>query len=85
MGPLLNALTAVNERLATCSTCGNVDTHDPCSICADPRRDARALCVVEDVADLWALDRAHESRLHEKRRDALKVADLLEKPTDGAR
>ncbi len=58
MKPLRAALEAVDERLATCATCGNVDTHDPCSICADPRRDARALCVVEEVADLWALDRA---------------------------
>jgi recombination protein RecR len=58
LGPLLTALTAVEERLATCSTCGNVDTHDPCAICIDPRRDARALCVVEEVADLWALDRS---------------------------
>jgi len=58
LGPLLAALAAVNDRLATCSTCGNVDTTDPCAICADPRRDARALCVVEEVADLWALDRS---------------------------
>lgn len=58
LAPLLNALSAVNDRLATCSTCGNVDTSDPCAICADPRRDARALCVVEEVADLWALDRS---------------------------
>lgn len=56
--PLLAALQAVEERLATCSVCGNVDTTDPCAICADPRRDARALCVVEEVADLWALDRS---------------------------
>lgn len=56
--PLLAALQAVEERLATCSTCGNVDTTDPCAICTDPRRDARALCVVEEVADLWALDRS---------------------------
>lgn len=56
--PLLSALQAVGERLATCSVCGNVDTTDPCAICADPRRDARALCVVEEVADLWALDRS---------------------------
>jgi recombination protein RecR len=55
--PLVDALKAVEERLSTCSICGNVDTTDPCAICADPRRDARALCVVEDVADLWALDR----------------------------
>jgi recombination protein RecR len=56
---LLGALEAVKERLVECHTCGNVDTRDPCGICADPRRDQRALCVVEDVADLWALDRAH--------------------------
>ena len=58
MAPLLRALEAVNEKLATCSTCGNVDTTDPCGICTDPRRDDRALCVVEDVPDLWALDKS---------------------------
>ena len=58
LDPLLRALTAVSERLATCHVCGNVDTTDPCMICTDPRRDGRALCVVEEVADLWALDRA---------------------------
>ena len=55
---LLDALTAVRETLVECSICGNIDTRDPCGICSDPRRDARQLCVVEDVADLWALDRA---------------------------
>jgi recombination protein RecR len=55
---LLGALEAVRETLVECATCGNVDTANPCEICTDPRRDARALCVVEDVADLWALDRA---------------------------
>jgi recombination protein RecR len=55
---LLKALEAIHERLVECATCGNVDTTNPCGICADPRRDQRALCVVEDVADLWALDRA---------------------------
>ena len=58
LDPLLAALGAVSQRLATCSICGNVDTHDPCAICADVRRDSRALCVVEEVADLWALDRS---------------------------
>jgi len=58
MAPLLRALEAVNDRLATCSICGNVDTVDPCSICTDQRRDPRMLCVVEEVADLWALDRS---------------------------
>ncbi len=56
--PLLRALELVHEKLATCHICGNVDTSDPCGICADPRRDARMLCVVEDVADLWALERS---------------------------
>lgn len=58
MVPLLSALQAVDENLATCGICGNVDTTDPCAICADSRRDARMLCVVEDVPDLWALDRS---------------------------
>jgi len=58
LDPLRAALEAVSERLATCSICGNVDTTDPCGICADPRRDAHSLCVVEEVADLWALDRS---------------------------
>ncbi len=56
--PLLAALQNVADRLSTCSTCGNVDTSDPCSICRDGRRDERSLCVVEEVADLWALDRS---------------------------
>lgn len=56
--PLLSALQAVSERLSTCSTCGNVDTSDPCTICRDSRRDERSLCVVEEVSDLWALDRS---------------------------
>ena len=54
---LLDTLAAVRGALVECRTCGNVDTQDPCTICADPRRDARMLCVVEEVADLWALER----------------------------
>ena len=56
--PLLSALQNVSEKLSTCSVCGNVDTSDPCHICSDPRRDAKSLCFVEEVADLWALDRS---------------------------
>lgn len=56
--PLMRALAEVEARLVTCGTCGNVDTADPCAICADPERDGALLCVVEEVADLWALDRA---------------------------
>ncbi|MYL96910.1 recombination protein RecR [Novosphingobium sp. FGD1] len=55
---LVEALGAVRRALVECEVCGNVDTANPCGICADPRRDGRALCVVEEVADLWALDRA---------------------------
>ena len=58
LAPLLRALERVNENLSVCSTCGNVDTSDPCGVCSDPRRDARLLCVVEEVSDLWALDRS---------------------------
>jgi recombination protein RecR len=56
--PLLAALQTVADKLSTCATCGNVDTSDPCTICRDPRRDERSLCVVEEVSDLWALDRS---------------------------
>jgi recombination protein RecR len=56
--PLLRALEKVSDNLAICSICANVDTSDPCTICADPRRDTRLLCVVEEVSDLWALDRS---------------------------
>jgi recombination protein RecR len=56
--PLLRALESVSERLSTCDQCGNVDTSNPCNVCNDPRREGRMLCVVEDVADLWALERS---------------------------
>lgn len=56
--PLLSALQRVSERLITCAVCGNVDTSNPCGICTDARRDERSLCVVEDVSDLWALDKS---------------------------
>jgi recombination protein RecR len=60
------ALAAVQGSLVECAACGNIDTRDPCGICSDPRRDARSLCVVEDVPDLWALDRARlfQGRYH---------------------
>jgi recombination protein RecR len=55
--PMIASLQRVADTMATCEACGNIDTQNPCHICADPRRDHRALCVVEDVADLWALER----------------------------
>ncbi|OXT01789.1 recombination protein RecR [Notoacmeibacter marinus] len=58
MGPLAEALALVHERVVVCSICGNADTSDPCAICADPRRQTGTIIVVEEVADLWALERA---------------------------
>ncbi len=56
--PLAEAMRVAQERIVVCSVCGNVDTRDPCTICADPGRDASTLVVVELVGDLWALERA---------------------------
>jgi recombination protein RecR len=57
MQPLSAALADAARAIKPCSACGNLDTVDPCSICGDPRRDAGLICVVEDVADLWAMER----------------------------
>jgi len=59
MRPLADALIAADEKIITCTLCGNVDVMEPCHICCDRGRDAHTLCVVEDVADLWALERTH--------------------------
>lgn len=56
--PLASAMSDVLERVGICTNCGNVDTCDPCTICADPGRDRSVICVVEEVGDLWALERA---------------------------
>jgi recombination protein RecR len=59
MKPLISALTDVFEKVQTCPICGNMDTEVPCSICTDPRRDKTLLCIVSDISDLWALERAN--------------------------
>ena len=66
MAPLARALEAACESIAACSECRNLDVTDPCGVCADPSRDLSALCVVEDVSDLWALERtgAFRGRYH---------------------
>jgi recombination protein RecR len=56
--PLGAAMREAASAIKTCEICGNLDTASPCSLCRDPRRDEHLLCVVEDVADLWALERA---------------------------
>ncbi len=92
---LVQALGAVREKLVECTTCGNVDTRDPCGICADHKRDPRQLCVVEDVADLWALDRARLftgryhvlggrlSALEGVRPEDLSIGKLIERVSEG--
>lgn len=56
--PLAAAMTQARDQVGVCGTCGSVDTIDPCTICSDARRDPSLICVVEEVADLWALERA---------------------------
>jgi recombination protein RecR len=58
MAPLVTAMHTALERIVVCRVCGNIDTQNPCSICADVRRDSSVITVVADVADLWALERA---------------------------
>ena len=58
MGPLAAAMAEAHDKVKVCSRCGNVDTIDPCTVCRDDRRDPSLIIVVEDVSDLWALERA---------------------------
>ena len=66
MAPLTSALETAMEKIEVCKTCGNIDTQNPCTVCTDQRRDSAIIVVVADVADLWALERAHavNSRYH---------------------
>ena len=57
--PLARALSEAANIIQTCSNCGNLDSLNPCTICVDPGRDESLICVVEDVSDLWALERTH--------------------------
>ncbi|HKH95256.1 MAG TPA: recombination mediator RecR [Beijerinckiaceae bacterium] len=58
LGPLSEAMRVANERVVVCQSCGNVDTVEPCTVCRDAQRDPTMIIVVEDVSDLWALERA---------------------------
>jgi len=59
MSPLAGALQTAFEKIEVCRICGNIDSQNPCTVCTDPRRDPSVIVVVADVADLWALERAH--------------------------
>lgn len=94
--PLTEALSRVRDTVKVCSVCGNVDTADPCIICTDPTRDAATLVVVEDVSDLWALERSGAvnaryhvlggvlSPLNGVGPDDLSIAQLIERAHDPA-
>ncbi len=87
--PLLHSMQHSLDTISTCSTCGNIDTADPCHICTDHKRDDTVICVVEDLADLWAIERSHMftgryhilggtlSALDGRGPDALNVAGLF--------
>lgn len=66
LSPLAFAMADAAEKARICSSCGNIDTQDPCAICTDETRDPHVLCIVEEVGDLWALERAgaHKGRYH---------------------
>ena len=66
MTPLATALARAAEAIRPCPNCGNLDTVEPCAICRDPERDDSTICVVENLADLWALERtgAFRGRYH---------------------
>ena len=61
-GRLADAIRRVRERVGACRVCGNLTDQDPCAICADPRRDAAVLCVVEEAGDVGAIERAGRFR-----------------------
>jgi len=93
--PLGTAMRDAALAIKVCETCGNLDTTSPCALCRDPTRDVRVLCVVEDVADLWALERAGVFRgryhvlggalsaLDGVTPERLNVASLLKRARDG--
>jgi recombination protein RecR len=56
--PLAHAMADAHNKVGVCTSCGNIDTIDPCSVCSDPKRDQTTIILVSDVSDLWALERA---------------------------
>ena len=64
LSALEGSLQEVRVKVKNCNTCGNLDSRDPCALCQDPRRDSSVICVVESVADLWALERTASFKGH---------------------
>lgn len=60
--PLIQVMLDAEQKVKTCNLCHSLDAADPCSLCTDPKRDPQQICVVEDIADLWALERANTYR-----------------------
>jgi recombination protein RecR len=95
LNPLAEALADTGAKVSICSICGNLDTADPCTLCSDERRDRSIICVVEEVADLWALERAGAinalyhvlggtlSALEGRRPEDLNLAKLFERAAGG--
>lgn len=95
LDPLLQVLSDARDKIHPCGTCGNLDSVSPCGVCQDPKRDPSQLCVVGDVADLWALERSgatcgyyhilggYLSAIDSVRPDDLNVASLLHRVQNG--
>ena len=66
LSPLLSHMQHTKDNIVQCDNCGNLDTHSPCSICCDASRDTHVVCVVENIADLWAMERtkAYKGQYH---------------------
>jgi recombination protein RecR len=96
LDPLIQALGSVAESVRTCPVCGNIDTVEPCSICRDEKRDPGIICVLEEVGDLWALERTgsfkgryhvlggHLSALDGIGPEDLNIARLVQRAEQGA-
>lgn len=94
--PLVQALSRAEKEVVSCHSCGSLDDVNPCRICADARRDQSVLCVVEDVADVWAMERGHSfkgvyhvlggtlSALDGRGPEALRVEALLARLQNGS-
>lgn len=96
LAPLTDALTRAGQNVRACSICHNLDTTDPCAVCANPARDAGLICVIEQVADLWAIERTNSFRgryhvlggvlspLDGVGPDDLAISDLVERARGGS-